>query len=569
VEFTVTLSLQQTTLESLDVGATPVVRHFLQRLQLHQLFEQHLPTLPGRQPTLPSATTLTLLVTNLLLARQPLYALPAWAKGRVPEHLGLQPDHLTLLNDDRLGRALDHLHRADRASLLTALVVRAVREFDIQLEELHQDTTTVTFCGDYAGQAAADQTDRPPRITFGYNKDHRPDLKQLLLSITITADGAVPIHCKTYDGNTTDDQVHKETWSFLRQIIGHSDFLYVADSKLCTRDNMTFIANSLGRFLTVMPRTRAEDGFFRDHLQSHPLQWQEVHRQPNPRRRDAAEVVYHGVESPQQSSEGYRVLWYRSSQKEEQDRHNRQQRLERARTRLEGLQAVGRREFRSEAEARVAAERILVEERVEGLLVIEIVRLVDEQYRQARRGRPGPNTEYRRVESSSYRIRFEENSAALIRESRCDGLFPLMTNDKSLSLSEALSKYKYQPFVEKRHEQLKSVFGVMPVWLKNVERVASLLWLYYVVELVQALAEREVRRQMARQGVASLALYPEGRASEGPTTELMFNALEGLRRHRLLDERGEELRRFHDELPAAGREALELLGIPVTPYGLT
>jgi transposase len=569
VEFTVTLSLQQTTLESLDVGATPVVRHFLQRLQLHQLFEQHLPTLPGRQPTLPSATTLTLLVTNLLLARQPLYALPAWAKRRVPEHLGLQPDHLPLLNDDRFGRALDHLHRADRASLLTALVVRAVREFDIQLEELHQDTTTVTFCGDYAGQAAADQTDRPPRITFGYNKDHRPDLKQLLLSITITADGAVPIHCKTYDGNTTDDQVHEETWSFFRQIIGHSDFLYVADSKLCTRDNMAFIANGLGRFLTVMPRTRAEDGFFRDHLQSHPLQWREVHRQPNPRRRDGPEVVYHGVESPQRSSEGYRVLWYRSSQKEEQDRHIRQQRLERARTRLEGLQASGRREFRTEAEARVVAERILVEERVEGLLVIEIVRQVDEQYRQARRGRPGPNTEYRRVERSSYRIRFEENAAALVRESRCDGLFPLMTNDESLSLSESLSKYKYQPFVEKRHEQLKSVFGVMPVWLKNVERVASLLWLYYVVELVQALAEREVRRQMARQGVASLALYPEGRASEGPTTELVFNALEGLRRHRLLDERGEELRRFHDELPAAGREVLELLAIAVTPYGLT
>jgi transposase len=280
-------------------------------------------------------------------------------------------------------------------------------------------------------------------------------------------------------------------------------------------------------------------------------------------------VVYHGVERPQRSSEGYRVLLYRSSQKEEQDRHIRQQRLERARTRLEGLQASGRREFRTEAEARVVAERILVEERVEGLLVIEIVRQVDEQYRQARRGRPGPNTEYRRVERSSYRIRFEENAAALVRESRCDGLFPLMTNDESLSLSESLSKYKYQPFVEKRHEQLKSVFGVMPVWLKNVERVASLLWLYYVVELVQALAEREVRRQMARQGVASLALYPEGRASEGPTTELVFNALEGLRRHRLLDERGEELRRFHDELPAAGREVLELLAIAVTPYGLT
>jgi hypothetical protein len=74
---------------------------------------------------------------------------------------------------------------------------------------------------------------------------------------------------------------------------------------------------------------------------------------------------------------------------------------------------------------------------------------------------------------------------------------------------------------------------------------------------------------MARQGVVSLALYPEGQASEGPTTELVFNAFEGLRRHRLLDVRGEALRRFHDELPTAGREVLELLDIAVTSYGLT
>ena len=239
-------SWQNTSLESLEIGATPLVRHFLQRLQLPELFEQHLPTLPGRQPTLRSATVLNLLLSNLLLARQPLYALHTWAVRRVPEHLGLQPDQLASLNDDRVGRALDHLCRADRASLLTALVIRAVREFDIRLDELHQDTTTVTFSGDYADQPAANQLDRPPRITFGYNKDHRPDLKQLLFGITITADGAVPIHCKTYDGNTTDDQVHRETWSFLRQIIGHSNFLYVADSKLCNRENMDYISTKHG-----------------------------------------------------------------------------------------------------------------------------------------------------------------------------------------------------------------------------------------------------------------------------------------------------------------------------------
>jgi transposase len=509
------------------------------------------------------------LLSNLLLARQPLYAIPDWVARRVPEHLGLQADQVALLNDDRIGRALDHLRRADRASLLTALVLHAVREFDIGLEELHQDTTTVTFSGDYAGQPSAAQAGRPPRITFGYNKDHRPDLKQLLYSITITADGAVPVHCKIYDGNTTDDRVHQDTWAFLRQIIGHSDFLYVADSKLCTRDNMTYIAGRHGRFLTVMPRTRAEDAWFRDYLQTHPLEWREVHRHPNPRRRHGPDVVYDGVESPQRSAEGYRLLWYRSSQKEEQDRQSRQQRLQRAHARLDGLQAPGRRrEFRTAREAQEAAERILADEQVEGLLRISIDRAVEESYRQVGPGRPGPNTAYRRVETSRYRIRFEEDAEALVREARCDGLFPLLTNDETLSLEEALRKYKYQPFVEKRHEQLKSVFGVTPVWLKNTGRVASLLWLYFVVELVQALLEREVRRQMAGNGVASLALYPERRASELPTAALVFNALEGLRRHRLLDEQGQELRRFHDELPVAGQEVLGLLGVEGAPYGL-
>ena len=129
--------------------------------------------------------------------------------------------------------------------------------------------------------------------------------------------------------------------------------------------------------------------------------------------------------------------------------------------------------------------------------------------------------------------------------------------------------HKYQPFVEKRHEQLKSVFDVTPVWLKNVGRVSSLLWLYYVVELVGALVEREVRRQMKATKTESLKLFPESRASKWPTAELVFTALEGHRRHRLLSASGDELRRFYDVLPEAALEVLDLLGIDRAPYGIT
>jgi transposase len=284
--------------ESLEVGATPLVHHFLRRLNLRTLFDQHLPRLPGKRPALPSGLVLCVLITNLLLARRPLYALSEWITRRVPEHLGLQPDEIDRFNDDRIGRALDHLQRADRASLLIALVKYVVVAFQIDLSEFHQDTTSVTMQGDYRGQAAVDDPDRPPRITFGYNKDHRPDLKQLLYSVTISSDGAVPLHCKIYDGNTTDDKVHIDTWWFLRQLTGHSGFLYVADSKLCTRENMQFIASKGGRFLTIMPRTRAEDKWFREHVGCQVVDWQEVHREADSRGKKLPEVVYHGVESP-------------------------------------------------------------------------------------------------------------------------------------------------------------------------------------------------------------------------------------------------------------------------------
>ncbi len=328
--------------ESLEVGAAPIVRHFLDKLDLHGLFERHLPRLRGRQPDVPTATVLCVLISNLLLARKPLYRLPAWAAGYVPEHLGLDSEQLALLNDDRLGRALEHLFLADRASLLTAVALLTIRVFELALQRMHQDTTSITASGEYANQPPRERPDRPARITRGYNKDHRPDLKQLLYNRTVTADGAVPIHCKIHDGNTADSKVHKKTWLALCDIIGSADFLYVADSMLCERSNMRLIAKRQGRFLTVMPRTRAEHARFLAWVQENDVTWSEVVSKNNPRGKHKPPVVYRGLEDPHGSEEGYRILWYHSSQKQERDYQARMKKVHKTRKRLEKLRPPGR-----------------------------------------------------------------------------------------------------------------------------------------------------------------------------------------------------------------------------------
>jgi transposase len=559
-----------TRLEILQVDAAPIVRHLLDRLDLPGLFERHLACLPGRQADVPSSTILCVLISNLLLCREPLYAMSSWASTFAPQHLGLLPGQAELLNDDRCGRAVDHLFRSDRASLFTAIVLGAIKNYELGLRQFHQDTTTVTFSGEYAEQPPATDSNRPVRITRGYNKDHRPDLKQLVYDRTVTADGAVPIRCNILDGNTADDTVHQRNWLALRDLLGHSDFLYVADSKLCSTDNLKLIADKNGRFLTVMPKTHKESKRFRAWVRHNDVPWTALLTRKNPRGKNKPDVSYHGYEDPEGSKEGYRILWYLSSQKKERDQQARTKHLNKIRKRLERLRPRGRGGvFRSAEAAREAVERVLAKSKARNWLRVKI----DEQVQFARvqdgAGRPGPDTQYTTVMRYSYKIRVEEKKEALLRAARCDGIFPLMSNDKSLSMKDALEKYKYQPYAEKRHEQMKSVFGVMPVWLKNPKRVESLLWLYHLVDLVQALLEREVRRQMKESGIASLPLYAEERHSKAPTAELVLKAFQGHRCYRLLDKNDCEVLRFHDPVSGVADNLLTILNIDRSAYGLS
>jgi len=243
--------------------------------------------------------------------------------------------------------------------------------------------------------------------------------------------------------------------------------------------------------------------------------------------------------------------------------------VNKARKRLERLRPRGRGGvFSTEQAARDAVARVLAKAKVRDWLRVEIDEQVHEERVQVGPGRPGPGTEYTTVTRKSYQIRVAENKEALARAARCDGIFPLLSNDKSLDVKTALEKYKYQPRAEKRHEQMKTVFGVMPVWLKNPKRVESLLWLYHIVDLVQALLEREVRRQMKAAGLVSLPLYAEDRNSKAPTTELLLKAFQGHRSYRMLDKSGCEVLRFHDPVTAVGESVLTLLGIDRSAYGL-
>jgi transposase len=522
-------------LQTYDVGALPLVNAVLERMRLAEVLTEHLPPDDPRTE-LPTVCALLVLVRNVLVAREPVYGVAEWAARFAPDLLDLWDDEAALLHDDRLGRCLDRLFAGVGPELILALVRHVIAEFGISLDELHNDSTTVSFYGAYEeAEKEGQQRGRvTPAITWGHSKDHRPDLKQLLYTLTISDDGGVPVYFTTASGNVVDDCTHCQTWDLLCTLVGRSEFLYVADCKLASHENLTYIASRGGRFVTVLPRTHKEDGVFRARLREQPssVTWRVLYDVTA-----ADGELLDRLSTPADemlTGDGYRLLWYRSTRKAERDAATRARRLHQASAALAELQerlAGPRTRFRQRDQVEQAVNRILEEHEAAAWLTVRIDERPRETFRQATPGRPTERTRYVKQTRSAYGITWELQLAALTEAERDDGVFPLLTNDRTFDAEQVLRAYKRQPLIEKRFSQFKTDFAVTPIYLKNVARIQGLLTIYFFVLVTQTLLERELRRAMAHANVPSLPLYPEGRPCTRPTTRRIVDLFEPIQRH--------------------------------------
>lgn len=557
-------------LDSKFVGALPLVNRFLERLRIAQWFRKHLPA-PDPRTKFPPEEALGVLLRNIILSRLPLYSIGEWARQFVPELLGLCADSVARIGDDRVGRALDRLFDADRRALLTDLVVHTIQTFQIDLSQLHNDSTTITLHGQYS-QATGKHVrgKRTLEITHGHNKDHRPDLKQLLWILTISADGAVPVTFKVADGNVEDSTTHIETWKVLRELVGHPDFIYVADSKLCTADNLHFIHQvHSGHFVTVLPRSRKEDRLFKDWLQTNTPAWEEVAQFPHPRLLKGPPDIVRAIESPIPDANGFRLVWFHSSHKQQRDVDSRQEMINRAWKKLEAVQKTlegPRCRYTTRAGVAEKAESLLEETGATRWLCVGVEEREEKRFRQEKRGRPGSKTRWRRSVRTRFSLTWSPIRETIEYDARTDGVFPLLTSRTDLPARELLDIYKSkQPFVEKRHDLLKNVLPAPPVFLNSAARIEAFLFLCYIALTVHALIERAVRTNMKKRKIESLPLYPEERDSKAPTTTRICEVFSTLQRH-VLSRKGKVVQQFLPELSPIHKEILSLLDMSPAPF---
>ncbi len=538
------------------VGGLPLIMEVVEGMQLRPILYEHIT--PHGNEHIPAVETLILLICNLALGKDPLYELEPWTASLDGRCLGYDASlPQGTFNDDRFGRALDKLYLADRASLMTRLVVRVVSEFEVSLERVHNDSTSVKAFGKIPGR-----TRTGLELKRGNSKDHRPDLKQLIFSLSISSDGAVPVHHKSYPGNRTDDTTHIETWKTIRRIHSEPDFLYVADSKLCTDEQLSYIVGAGGRAITIMPETWSEVSLFKDALGNGQKAKREIWRRPKPG--SEREIEYFSVFKGDHLTHkrGYSIHWIYASEKRKRDRISREEQLRKAEGDLMELNArINARNLKEKGDIENAARKILQARKVERFFHLEVGTAREESRVQVDKGRPGKHTRYRKRITRIWTLGWARNKQALKNEANTDGIFPLLSTDKTLSAKDVLQAYKYQPRLEKRFCQFKNIHNAAPLLFKKINRVDANMFAFFIALMIQALIERQVRQKMKANNRFSLPLYPEDREATHPTTAKIMNIFAPVSTYRITSG-SRFVEEFKDELSDTQKTIIKFFGIP-------
>ena len=541
------------------LGAHPIIEHFIEMLQIREIISTYVRT--DKRMKLDDDKVLTLLIHNILTTPNALYEMEDWLKPLDAGKVGLTSEETAFIQDDRIGRALVRFYDSRHKDVFFRLALRAIKIFDLDCSQIHHDTTSVTVAGRYGGWSATEL------MTYGKNKDHRPDLKQLVLGLNVTADGAIPISYRIYDGNQTDDRLHPANHKALQRLLQRSDFIYVADCKLATEENLQKISVWHGLFVSVMPRTWKEDEQFRTRVRQGEIQWKHILSRKNNRKPESKRDRYYVATGDYKTSHGYRLHWIRSTQKAEQDVETRTRRIHRALTELRNIQTkLNTYNLKQRKQISQRIVTILNNERCQTLIQYEIHATREYMRTYPQKGRPAKNSKGKITWKQVYSISFSIDKRAVSEEEKTDGVFPLITNldPKTHPAKKVLEIYKFQPFIEKRFSQIKTYQEIAPVYLKKGERVVAYLHIHVMALMVASLIERKIRLAMKKKGIHSLPIYPEDRTCPFPTIFDITRLFRNVERYEV--SAGEKTLIFPAELTSIQKEVLNLLEVPVAAY---
>ncbi|MEK7378906.1 MAG: transposase, partial [Candidatus Binatota bacterium] len=473
-------------------------------------------------------------------------------------------------------------------------------------------TTSVSLWGTYNPA-----TEKPGVvITFGYSKNHRPDLKQVVVGMAVSGDGGIPLLSKTEDGNANDSTLPLSYFERLRQLAGKSSFCFIGDCKIATYQTLQEICSQKGEFLAPLAMTVDRQKDLVEKLKEGKLTfitviperedqkpiYQRRTSQPGTRRKKQAPDLPEEEEGEEEASPsepvglgteyplgGYQVceepwvikdkegrqytirkLIVRSSQLACQQADTRERHLREAEAELLSLQGkLNRRKLTTREAISSTVTNILREHKVEGWLEVRIEEHVESCRRKLGPGRPGPNSQYVTEEKVVFELKVCRKAEAIQEEALLDGFFLMVSNrdTQEWSASRLLGLYKRQYKVERAFHVLKGPLAVAPMLLEKPNRICSMIFILTLALQLYTLIQRQAAQELLRRGHPLEGLMPNKIRTWRPQTCTLLAAFDNINWVEIIREGFPPLRSVTSLNPLQA-EILGLLGVPVVDYSV-
>lgn len=455
------------------------------------------------------ATVQAMVLNSLGFSNRALYLTPQYWQNKAVDVLVSPELRAEDLNDDTLGRSLDQLYEAGVTEVFAKVSQQALEVYGITHQFYHLDSSSFSLQGQYAGEQGEEEA---IKINYGYSKDHRPDLKQVVLNLITGHRSKLPVWMEALSGNSSDKKSFPETiQAFCQQLKAEKYCYFVVDSALYSADNLKSLDET--RWLTRVPETLTDAKRLVTETQAEQMT-----------------VLADDYAYLEQASDygGVTQRWLLvysplAAQREEKTL------LKRVEKEKKIAQKAWRRlaaqTFNCQKDAQLALAQIHKRwpyHRLEAVAT-PITRFPAP-------GRPATDA---KPDVIGFQLQGDVflSETNLAQAKQCLGRFVLATNELDplrLSSEAMLAEYKAQTIsVERGFRFLKDpIFFAHSLFLKNPSRIMALLMVMILALLVYALAERKLRLQLTHTGLA--VPNQVGKDTQTPTMRWIFQLFEGI-----------------------------------------
>lgn len=491
-----------------------IVAGICHEIDLVKLIDETLPTPSGRKVSCGTAT-LAMILNGLGFSGRALYLMPEYMENKPVDVLIRADLEASDFNDDTLGRALDELFQAGITEMFASIAREAVTRYQLADEFAHTDTSSFSLSGEYESAVAqeAEEVRGAVKIRHGYSKDHRPDLKQVVVTLITSQKGRIPLWLEALDGNSSDKASFPESVAaYCRHLTEAETPWFVLDSAAYTAPN---IANwgSGKRWVTRVPETIGEA---KTALQS--IATAEMTDLGNGYAIQPTTSEYGGVKQ--------RWLVVYSEQAEQREAKQLNKKVTRAKAQAKkAVKKLKGQEFACEKDARRAVAKLA--QKLKWHTVTATYHPI-EKYPQ--RGRPLKGA-VPQVVGWQVLATTQVDAKRLDEAQKWLGRFLLATNELDttrLPDEKFLNSYKAQgATVERGFRFLKDpLFFADSLFLKSPARIMAMIMIMGLCLLIYSLAEWQIRQQLQAQN--QTIPDQKGQPTQCPTMRRIAQMFEGI-----------------------------------------